>query len=86
MNLYIFWAFLPPGSASVHADPDPGGITLCGSGSETLVLTPRSQSSGVSDNKESSSAVSVTPQSQVCEIQFLVFSFKFYDFVDTIFT
>ena len=31
MKLYIFWAFLPPGCgfASVHADPDPGGISLC---------------------------------------------------------
>ena len=29
----MFYAFLPPGSgsASVHADPDPGGISLCGS-------------------------------------------------------
>ena len=28
MNLYFFKAFLPPGSgfASVHADPDPGGL------------------------------------------------------------
>ena len=28
LDLYISYAFLPPGfgSASVHADPDPGGI------------------------------------------------------------
>ena len=32
MNLYISQAFLPPGSA----DSDPGGISLCGSRSETL--------------------------------------------------
>ena len=33
MNLYryIFYAFLPPGSASLHADPDPGGLFKCGS-------------------------------------------------------
>ena len=33
-----FLDFLPPGSGStsVHADPDPEGISLCGSGSETL--------------------------------------------------
>ena len=40
MNLYIFEAFLPPGSgsasASVHADLDPGGLFKCGSGSATL--------------------------------------------------
>ena len=31
LDLYISYAFLPPGfgSASVHADPDPGGISLC---------------------------------------------------------
>ena len=43
MNLYIFEAFLSPlsksGSASIHAHPDPGGISLCGSGSETLSAT-----------------------------------------------
>ena len=39
MNLHISLAFLPPGfgSVSVHADPDPGGISLCGSRSETLI-------------------------------------------------
>ena len=40
MNLYIFEALLPHGFgfASVHADPDPGGISVCAdpSGSETL--------------------------------------------------
>ena len=38
-----FLGFLPPGSesASVHTDPDPGGISLCGSGSETLLWLPQ---------------------------------------------
>ena len=36
--------FFRSGSASVHADPDPGGISLCRSGSETLIFTIRIRS------------------------------------------
>ena len=38
-----FLGFIPPesGSASVHAEPDPGGISLCGSGSVTLNPDPQ---------------------------------------------
>ena len=36
-----FLGFLPP--LSVHADPDPGGISFCGSGSETFAFSMRPQ-------------------------------------------
>ena len=40
-----FLGFLPPESGSVHADPDPGGISLCGSVRTLSWITEPTQSS-----------------------------------------
>ena len=39
MNLYIFQAFLPPGSGSASVHADKGRLFKCGSGYATLTKT-----------------------------------------------